>query len=183
MQTNPTELTEGYCREPMGFRSKGMLNIKWMPREALSSGRMKDPSTILAGEIPGDGGESPWVRSAFPVGPCFLLGPSGGESRRNNTPPDRDFRPPGRAGQLSGRCLGNSWSRLVVLQELPRRPPGDQKEASGRALGEEPRRSADSDWPKGHAPPHPSPPANRRRACCAHAQDLKVPSVSAVGES
>ncbi|XP_026953192.1 zinc finger protein 446 isoform X3 [Sagmatias obliquidens] len=36
---------------------------------------MKDPSTILAGEIPGDGGESPWVRPAFLVGPCFLLGP------------------------------------------------------------------------------------------------------------
>lgn len=45
------------------------------PCRALSSGRMKDPSTILAGEIPGDGGESPWVRPAFLVGPCFLLGP------------------------------------------------------------------------------------------------------------
>lgn len=36
---------------------------------------MKDPSTILSGEIPGDGRESPRVRPAFPVGPCFLLGP------------------------------------------------------------------------------------------------------------
>ena len=36
---------------------------------------MTDPSAILAGEIPGEGGERPWVRLAFPVGPCFLLGP------------------------------------------------------------------------------------------------------------
>ncbi|XP_020953047.1 zinc finger protein 446 isoform X2 [Sus scrofa] len=53
---------------------------------ALSGGRMKVPSAILAVEIPEDGGETPWVRPAFPAGSGPLLGPSGEEVRRNYTP-------------------------------------------------------------------------------------------------
>lgn len=106
-------------------------------RRALSGSRMTDPSAILAGEIPGEGGERPWVRLAFPAGPCFLLGP---------------------LWETSGRRGGQGHAPAVALEIAGGGPlcsrgnQGDRRRPEG-SCRESTRAERQPDWPRGHAPP------------------------------
>lgn len=118
---------------------------------------MKDPTAIFAGEIPAGGGGShglgepsrPVPSSSRDHLEASLGGPMLPQAITSGLQ--------GRQGNTLAVAVETAGGGQLCAEGLPRRRLGDKREASRRALEEEPGRSASFDWPKGHAPPYPSP--------------------------